>query len=281
MPPVASTTARASTAPTPSSAALAEHVQGDAAGPAVGVAQQVQHQRVLDQPDPRVAADRGVQRPLHLGAGGVAAGVHDPVGAVAALAGQHQRAVRVAVERGAPAGSAPGPGPGPPSTSTSTAAGSHSPTPATIGVAGVRRRGVERVEHGGDAALRPPGRAVVDVDLGDHGDVQARLAQVQRARSGRRRRSRPRPRRWSRPSRARARPAARGSAGRSTVGSSIRPVNPNRPRPGRRGRASAGDPSGARRVAPTVGRGHFVRTGRPAGPAPFSEAVTVRSLSHR
>ena len=93
--------------------ALAEHVQRDAAGPAVGVAQQVEHERVLDQPDPRIAQDRGVQRPLHLGAGRVAAGVHDPVGVVAALPGQHQRAVAGAGRTRRPSASARVPGPGP------------------------------------------------------------------------------------------------------------------------------------------------------------------------
>ena len=45
--------------------------------------------------------DRGDQRPLDLGAGGVAAGVRDPVAVVAALAGQRQLAVGVVVEVGA------------------------------------------------------------------------------------------------------------------------------------------------------------------------------------
>ena len=47
-------------------------------------------------------------------------------------------------------------------------------------VGGVRGGRVHRVEHGGDAALGPPGRAVVDVDLGDDRHVQTGLAQVQR-----------------------------------------------------------------------------------------------------
>ena len=114
MPPVASTTARARIAPTPSSVPSPSTCRVMPQARPVGVAQQVEHQRVLDQPDPRVAVHGGVQRPLHLGAGRVAAGVHDPVGVVAALAGQHQRAVRVAVELGARAASARGPGPGPP-----------------------------------------------------------------------------------------------------------------------------------------------------------------------
>jgi hypothetical protein len=77
---------------------LAEHVQGHPGGPAGGVGEQVEDQCVLDEPDPRVAPYRRVQRPLHLGTGGVPAGVHDPVGVVPAFAAEHQRAVRVPVE---------------------------------------------------------------------------------------------------------------------------------------------------------------------------------------
>ena len=103
MPPVARTTARARIAPTPSSAPSPSTCRVMPQARPVRVGQQVEHERVLDEPDPRVAVHGGVQRPLHLGAGRVAARVHDPVGVVAALPGQHQRAVRVAVERGAEA----------------------------------------------------------------------------------------------------------------------------------------------------------------------------------
>ena len=134
---------------------------------------------MLDQGDPRVGGDRVAQRPLHLGAGGVAAGVHDPVGGVPALAGEQQLPVAVAVEGGAPADQLAQP---------RRPLGDQHPDgrrvaqadAGDLGVAGVRRRGVGRGEHGGDAALRPAGRAVVDLDLGDDGDRQPRRAGVQR-----------------------------------------------------------------------------------------------------
>ena len=181
IPPVASTTARARTAPTPSSAPSPSTCRvTPQARPAPASAQQVEHQRVLDQPDPRVAVDRLVQGPLDLGAGRVAAGVHDPVRRGGRPRGSASASRPGAGRTGCPSGSAPGPGPGPRSTSTSTAAGSHRPTPATSVSAACAGRGVQRVEHGGDPALGPAGRPVVDVDLGDHGDVQPGLAQVQR-----------------------------------------------------------------------------------------------------
>ncbi len=158
--------------------ALAEHVQCHSGGPAGRVAEQVEHECVLDQPDPRVAVHGRMQRPLHLGPGRVAAGVHDPVGVVAALAGQHQRAVRVAVELGAPAHQFAHPG--------RALADQHvdrgrvaQPDSGHERVLGVRLGRVQRVEHRRDATLRPARRAVVDVDLGDDRDVQAGLAQVQ------------------------------------------------------------------------------------------------------
>ena len=56
---------------------------------------------MLDDLDLGRPLDRGDQRALDLGAGGVAAGVRDPVAVVAALAGQRQLAVGVVVEVGA------------------------------------------------------------------------------------------------------------------------------------------------------------------------------------
>ena len=91
--------------------ALAEHVQGDPARP--GRRRSRSRSSTSACSTSRIHGsrrDRLVQGPLHLGAGGVAAGVHDPVGVVAALAGQHQRAVRVAVELGAPADQLADPG---------------------------------------------------------------------------------------------------------------------------------------------------------------------------
>ena len=158
---------------------LAEHVQRHPAGPAGRVLEQVDHERMLDQPDPRVPPHRRMQRPLHLRPGRVAAGVHDPVRVVAAFPGQHEPAVRVPVELGTPAHQLPYP--------CRPLGDQHldrrriaQPDPGDQRVLGVCRRRVERVEHRGDTPLRPPGRTVVDVHLGHHGDVQSGLAQVQR-----------------------------------------------------------------------------------------------------
>jgi hypothetical protein len=165
---------------------LTEHVQGDPAGPTgwtgrvTGVGpQQVQYQRVLDQPDPRVPSDRGVQRPLHLRTRRVAAGVDDPVGPVAPLPGQHQRPVRVAVELGAGPDQLPQAGRSLLDQYADRVRVTEA-DPGDLRVESVRGRGVERIQHRGDAALRPTRGALVDVDLGDDGDVESRLSEVQR-----------------------------------------------------------------------------------------------------
>ena len=79
--------------------ALAHDVQRDAGDAAVGVLEQVQDQGVVDDLD---LADGVLQRrdqgAGYLLAGGVAAGVRDAVGQVAALAGERDRAVLVLVE---------------------------------------------------------------------------------------------------------------------------------------------------------------------------------------
>ena len=80
-------------------AALAEHVQRDAGGAAVRVGAAGRGRgRARRAGCAGTAADRGDERALHLRAGRVAAGVHDPVAGVAALAGQRERAGAVAVE---------------------------------------------------------------------------------------------------------------------------------------------------------------------------------------
>ena len=144
--------------------------------------------------------DRGVQRALHLGAGRVAAGVHDPVARGGRPRGSASASRPALRSNSAPQPrSARAPAPGPRSTSTRTAAGSHSPTPATSVSASVLRPGVSA---GSSAAAMPPWAQRVEpsstFDLGDHGDVQAGLAQRAARRSARRRRSRPRRRRWCR-----------------------------------------------------------------------------------
>jgi hypothetical protein len=92
-----------------------------------------------------------VQRALHLRAGGVAAGVHDAVGGVPALAGEQQPARGVAVEGGAPVDELVQPR-GPSVTRACTASGSHSPTPATS----VSRACASGVSAGSSTAAMPP-----------------------------------------------------------------------------------------------------------------------------
>jgi hypothetical protein len=148
-----------------------------AARPA-GVGEEVEHHRVLDQGDAGVGADGGVQRPLDLRAGGVAAGVHDAVGGVPALAGEQQPARGVAVEGGAPVDELVQPR-RPLGDQGLHRVGLAQPDTGHLGVARVRVGGVGRVEHGGDAPLRPAGGAVVDPHLGHDGDRQARRPGVQ------------------------------------------------------------------------------------------------------
>ena len=114
---------------------------------------------------PGSRADRLLQRPLHLGAGRVAAGVHDPVAVVAALPGQRQPAVRVGVERRAALDQLADP--------ARALLDQHphrglvaEPDPGGQRVGQVLGRRVGRVERGRDPALGPAGRAVVDVHLG-------------------------------------------------------------------------------------------------------------------
>ena len=104
------------------------------------------------------ALDRGDQRPLDLRAGGVAAGVRDPVAVVAALAGQRQLAgggvVEVGAERDQLADRVGALGDQHPDGLRVAGAGA-----GDEGVVLVLLGGVARAERGGDAALRPLGRA--------------------------------------------------------------------------------------------------------------------------
>ena len=137
------------------------------------------------------AEARGIrQRALDLGAGGVAAGVHDPRQRVTALDRELEHAVtrvelraelhELAHRRG------------PSVTSTCTASTSHSPAPATSVSVWCERARVGLVERRRDATLRVPRGRGGELALGDH----ARRA----ARRGRRG-SRPRARRSRCPAR--------------------------------------------------------------------------------
>ncbi len=174
-PPLASTTARQCTAPTPSrwpSPITCSVSAGDAA--VVGE-QQVDGERVLDDLDLGRALDGGDQGPLDLGAGRVAAGVRDPVAVVAALAGQRQLAVGVVVELGAERDQL---------ADRVGSLGDQRPHGVAVARAGARDQGVAlvllggvaRAERGGDAALRPLGRAGVEHVLGDDEDRCSRGA---------------------------------------------------------------------------------------------------------
>lgn len=147
--------------------ALAHDVERDPAGAALGVAEEVEGEGVLDDLDAGLGQHRLGQGPLHLRAGRVAARVDDAVAVVAALAGELELAVDVAVELRAVA---------------------HQPLqrvgalgdqdahgllvaqadPGDERVPQVLVGGVLGVEDGGDAALRPPGRSGRQHILGDH-----------------------------------------------------------------------------------------------------------------
>ena len=138
--------------------------------------------------DAGVREDRGDQGAADLGAGGVAAGVHDAVAVVAALAGQRQLAGGVAVEAGTERDQLAQPG-GALLAEHPHGVGVAQADAGLEGVVLVLERGVVGAERGGDAALRPAGGAVVDADLGDDQDPSGCGRRAAR-RSARRRRSR-------------------------------------------------------------------------------------------
>ena len=171
-PPLASTTARQCTAPTPSRWPSPSTCRVTPATPPSSAQQQVDGQRVLDDLDLRRPLDGGDQRALDLGAGGVAAGVRDAVAVVAALAGQRQLAVGVVVEVGAERDQL--------AHRLGALVDQH---PYGVHVAGAGARdegvvlvllgGVPRAERGGDPALGPLGRAGGEHVLGDHQHLAA------------------------------------------------------------------------------------------------------------
>ena len=178
-PPLASTTARQRTAPTPSRWPSPITCSVTPATPPSAAQQQVDGERVLDHLDLGGPRDRRDQGALDLGAGGVAAGVGDPVAVVAALAGQAELAVGVEVEVRAERDQlADGVG----ALGDQDAYGVEVAGTGTgdEGVPLVLRRGVARAEGRGDAALRPLGRAGVEHVLGDDEDLVDAAAQAQR-----------------------------------------------------------------------------------------------------
>ena len=149
--------------------ALAHHVQGDAGDAAVRAGDQVEHERVLGDVDVGGGVHRGDQGPLDLRAGGVAAGVRDPVAEVAALAGQRQLAGLGVVEDRAQRDQL---------ADRVRPLGHQHPDRLLVADAGagdervvqVLVGGVAGTECGGDPALGPLGRARGEEVLGDHHD---------------------------------------------------------------------------------------------------------------
>lgn len=152
--------------------ALAHHVQGDAGGAALGVGEQVEHERVLDRAQPP-RADRLDQGAGDLRARGVAARVGDTAPVVAALTGEFQVAVGGRVEL-RPRRDEPPYGVGALGDQDAHRLLVAQARAGDQGVVEVLLGGVALAEGRGDAALRPAGRAVVEARLGDHHGGQPR-----------------------------------------------------------------------------------------------------------
>ena len=158
----------------PAARALAKNMQGDP-GDCRRLARtdlgrnQVEDQRVLDDLDAVVRGDRVDQCPLDLCAGGIAAGMGDPVPEMPALAGQRQGAGCVAVELRAP---------GDQFGHLIRAFADQHPDRLLDAETGAGDQGVgdvlfDRVAlglHRGDAALGPVGGTGGDLVLGHHDD---------------------------------------------------------------------------------------------------------------
>ena len=125
--------------------------------------------------------DRGDQRALDLGAGGVAARVHDPGDGVAALTGEGEPAVAGDRSNRAPRAISSRTRPGPRSPARRTASASQSPPPAVRVSEPCSAGGVVFLDQrGGDAALRVPGGRPADLALGEHADREAGVPGVDR-----------------------------------------------------------------------------------------------------
>lgn len=158
--------------------ALAHDMQGDAFGTAFGIREQVQDQGVLDD------AQGGGAHRLDEGAGDlgtrrVAPGVRDAATVVAALAGQRDRSrvggveVRAGVDQ-------PAHGAGALGDQSAHRRLVAQPRTGDQGVVEVLLRGVPLAERRGDAALGPPGGAVVETGLGDDDGREARGGAAER-----------------------------------------------------------------------------------------------------
>ena len=163
--------------------ALAEHVQGQAGDAAVGGPEQVDGEGVLDHLDLGRPLDGRDERPLDLGARGIAASVGDPVAEVAALASERELAVGVVVELGAERDQL---------ADRLRTLGHQDPDGLDVtrtragdeGVALVLLGGVAGAERGRDAALGPLGRAGGEHVLGDDEEVQGCSIRMDAERGG-------------------------------------------------------------------------------------------------
>ena len=172
--------------------ARAPHVQGHAAGaPCAGRVrfgrQHVQHQGVLHDLDARVVPhglDLRDQRPGDLRARGVAAGVRDPVGVVAALPGERDVAVGRLVED-RPARHELAHARRPLGDQDLHRLGVGQATARGERVREVRLGRVGRVERGGDAALRPHRRPRQEPALRHQQHPRHVRAQLERRRQAR------------------------------------------------------------------------------------------------
>ena len=126
--------------------------------------------------------DRGDQRALDLGAGRVAAGVHDARDGVTTFAGEGEaRRRRRHGRTRAPRSISSRTRSGPRSPARRTASASQSPPPAVIVSEPCSvGRVVVLDQRGGDAALRVPGGRPPDLALGEHADRQAGVPGVDR-----------------------------------------------------------------------------------------------------
>ena len=143
---------------------LAEHVQRNAGRPAVRGAQQVDGERMLDHLELGARAGLGEgdqQRARDLRTGRVAASVRDPAAQVTAFPGQRQRTRRLAVELRAKVDEPPD-GAGPIGHERAHSSHVTDASPGGQRVLKVLLRRVTRAQRGGNAALRPASRPVVE-----------------------------------------------------------------------------------------------------------------------
>jgi hypothetical protein len=154
---------------------FAHDVQGHAGGPAGVVDEQVEDEGVFDDLDLRRLLQRREQRPADLGPGGVPAGVRDAALEMPALAGQRDVAVGAHIEVGA-GRDEPADGRRPLRDEGPHGRVRAQPDPGGEGVGEMLGGAVIGGQRRRDAALRPPGGAVVEQRLGDeqHPSVRPR-----------------------------------------------------------------------------------------------------------